>query len=88
MPAMPPQPTSTRRLTRFTHVLRGRFALLFVFLLASIVVYPYAEVSGAGFYAFRILGALVVLLTLYAVTFSRGVFILLLFWLYPHSCSM
>lgn len=79
-----PEAPPRRRITRFTHVLRGRFALLFVFLLASIVVYPYAEVSGLGFYAFRVLGVLVLVLTLYAVTFSRHVFVLLLVLAVPN----
>ena len=72
------QPATSRRDTRFSHLLRGRFALLFVFLLVTIVVYPYAEFSGLGFYAFRVLGSLVILLTLYAVTFSRKIFALVL----------
>jgi len=59
-------------------VLRGRFALLFCFLLGSIVVYPYAESSGVGYYAFRVFGAAIILLTIYAVTFSRGLLILVL----------
>ena len=71
-------PARARRANPFRQVLRGRFALLFVFLMASIVAYPYAEGSGLGFYAFRVLGALVIVLTLYAVTFSRRVFVLLL----------
>ena len=63
----------SRRTARLFRVLRGRFALLFFFLLASIVVYPYAENSGVGFYAFRIVGLAVILLTVHAVAFSRGV---------------
>ena len=59
-----------RRLALFPF--RGRFALLFLFLLGSIVVYPYSETTGAGYYAFRIVGTIVILLTVYAVTFSRG----------------
>lgn len=78
MAEVPHRGESARQLLHIPRVLRGRFALLFVFLLGSIVVYPYAEVSGFGFYAFRVLGALVTVLTLYAVTFSRKVFALLL----------
>ena len=52
----------------FTRLIRRRFFLLFLFLLASIVLYPYAESSGPGYYAFRILVGGVILLTVYAVT--------------------
>ena len=71
-------PPATRHANRFTRLLRGRFALLFVFLLASITLYPYAEISGPGFYLFRAVGAAVILLTVYAVTFSRGLFLVVL----------
>lgn len=56
----------------------GRFALLFFFLLASIVFYPSAESSGMGYYSFRVLGAVILLLTVWAVTFSRGLLMLVL----------
>lgn len=65
-------------MARFVNVLRGRFALLFLFLLASIVVYPYAENSGVGLYAFRIVGLTVILLTVHAVAFSRGVLVMVI----------
>ena len=65
-----------RRLSRIPFA--GRFALLFFFLLGSIVLYPYAETSGPGFYAFRILGALIIFLTVWAVTFSRGLLLLVI----------
>jgi len=63
---------------RFMHLIRRRFFLLFIFLLASIVLYPYAESSGPGYYAFRILVGGVILLTVYAVTYSRGLFFLVI----------
>ena len=55
-----------------------RFALLFAFLLLSLVMYPYAESSSFGYYAFRTLGSAVILLTVYAVTFRRGLILLVL----------
>lgn len=72
------QAQQSRRIARLARVLRGRFALLFVFLLASLVVYPYAENSGVGFYAFRIVGAVVILLTVHAVAFNRALLGLLI----------
>ena len=58
------------------HLVRRRFFLLFLFLLGSIVVYPYSESAGFGYYSFRILMGSVILLTVYAVTFSRGLLLL------------
>jgi len=57
---------------------RHRLAILFFFLLLSITVYPYAESSTLGYYAFRILGSIIILLTVYAVTSRRNLVVLLL----------
>jgi hypothetical protein len=61
-----------------SHLIRRRFFLLFLFLLSSIAVYPYAESSGFGYYSFRVLMGVVILLTVYAVTFSRGMLFLVI----------
>ena len=55
-----------------------RFMLLFFFLLLLLVVYPYAETSAFGFYTFRVMGSVITLLTVYAVTFRRNLIILVL----------
>lgn len=70
-----------RRLSLFPF--RGRFALLFLFLLGSIVVYPYAESSGLGYYAFRVLDTVIILLTIYAVTFRRSLMVLVILLAIP-----
>ena len=57
---------------------RHRFAVLFFFLLFSLIVYPYAESNAVGYYAFRTLGSAVTLLTIYAVTFRRNLILLVL----------
>jgi hypothetical protein len=49
-----------------------RFLLLFLFLLANLIAYPYTEGRGFGFFAFRVLGALIVALSVYVVSFGRG----------------
>lgn len=59
-------------------LVRRRFFLLFLFLLGSIAAYPYAESSGFGYYGFRILVGGVILLTVYAVTFNRGLLLLVI----------
>lgn len=48
-----------------------RFFVLFLFLLASLLLYPYAQHSGFGYYAFRFVGSAVILLSVYAVSFRR-----------------
>jgi hypothetical protein len=47
-----------------------RFLLLFIFLLAYVVAYPYSE--GHGYYAFRLLAGVILALSVYAVSFRRG----------------
>jgi hypothetical protein len=49
-----------------------RFLLLFLFLLASLIAYPYTEHSGFGYYAFRVMGSLIIALSVYVVRFRRG----------------
>jgi hypothetical protein len=51
---------------------KHRFLLLFLFLLATLIAYPYTEHSGFGFYAFRALGSTVIALSVYVVSFRRG----------------
>jgi hypothetical protein len=93
---MPSKRQATPRPRRHWHLqFRGRFALLFWFLLGSITFYPYAETSGLGYYLFRIVGAAIILLTVYAVTFRRGLLLLVValaipsivqhLFLHPHS---
>ena len=52
-----------------------RFFLLFLFLLATLIVYPYAEASSFGYYAFRVLGGAAILLSVYAANFRRSLLI-------------
>jgi hypothetical protein len=49
-----------------------RFFLLFIFLLATLIAYPYTEHSGFGSYAFRILSFTVIALSVYVVRFRSG----------------
>ncbi len=46
--------------------------MLFFFLLAYLVLYPYAEHSGLRYLTFRIFGTVVTLLSVYAVSFRRS----------------
>jgi len=49
-----------------------KFFLLFVFLLASLVFYPLTEGSGSRYYLFRFLGSVVIVLSVYVVSFRRS----------------
>jgi hypothetical protein len=63
--------------TRHAEALKGhRFFLLFIFLLATLILYPYAESTVFGDYALRILGSAVILISVYAVSFRRSVLML------------
>ena len=52
-----------------------RFFLLFVFLLATLVLFPYAEASHFGSYAFRIIGSFSVIASIYAANIHRSLLI-------------
>ena len=53
-----------------------RFFLLFVFLLATLFLFPYAEASRFGFYSFRVIGSFAVLASVYAAKIHRGLLVL------------
>jgi Ion channel len=53
----------------------SRFFLLFLFLLATLLLYPYAEASRLGYYAFRLFGSAAILISVYAANFRRSLLI-------------
>jgi hypothetical protein len=57
---------------------RHRFLFLFLFLLATLILYPYAEASRFGYYAFRVIGSAAILISVYAAKFRRNLLILAL----------
>jgi uncharacterized membrane protein len=57
-------------------ILQRRFLLLFLFLIVSLGLYPFAETNPRVYFAFRIIGAMIVLLSVYAIGFRRGILIL------------
>jgi hypothetical protein len=72
--------------TRFRRAsaLTGRkFFLLFLFLLGSLILYPFAQHSAFGYYAFRVLGSVVIVLSVYAVSFRRSLVIIALLLAIP-----
>ena len=46
--------------------------LLFLFLLTDLILYPFVGDKGFGYYAFRVVGSGVILLSVYAVSFRRS----------------
>jgi Ion channel len=52
-----------------------RFFLLFVFLLATLVLFPYAEASHFGTYAFRVIGSVAIIVSVYAAKIHRSLLI-------------
>jgi Ion channel len=67
VPSIPaaPQPPSTRR-----------YMLLFIFLIATLVAYPFADSSTSGYYVLRVIGSGVILFSIYAVSYRRSLLIL------------
>jgi hypothetical protein len=57
-------------------ILGRRFFLLFIFLLATLILYPYAETTRFGYYAFRVIGSFAILISVYAAKIHRGLLIL------------
>jgi hypothetical protein len=49
-----------------------RFFLLFVFLLATLILFPYAEASHLGSYAFRVIGGFAIIVSVYAAKIHRS----------------
>jgi len=52
-----------------------RFFLLFLLLLGTLILFPYAETSRFGYYAFRIIGSAAILISVYAAKIHRGLLI-------------
>jgi Ion channel len=55
---------------------RHRLFLLFVFLLATLILFPYAEASHFGSYAFRVIGSFAIVTSVYAANLHRSLLIL------------
>ena len=52
-----------------------RFFVLFVFLLATLLLFPYAEAKHVGGYAFRVIGSFAIVVSVYAAKIHRGMLI-------------
>jgi hypothetical protein len=83
MPAKLPErkPRSGLGITLAEH----RFLLLFLFLLATLIVYPYTEKKGFGSYAFHVLTVAVIALSVFVVSFRRGLAVVAILLAIPAS---
>ena len=70
--------TSHVHLRPASELLSRRFFLLFLILLGTLLFYPYAETYGFLYVAFRVLGSVAVLVSVYAVTLKRGLLLVAL----------
>ena len=55
-----------------------RFFLLFLLLLTTLILYPYAEATVFGYYAFRVIGSSAILISVYAANLRRSLLIFVL----------
>ena len=61
-----------------------KFLLLFLFLLSDLVLYPYVgEDLGTRYYLFRALGVVITLITIYAISFRKGLIFIAIFLAIP-----
>src|SRR3984957_15805588 len=60
-----------------------RFFLLFLLLLGTLILYPYAEESRFGHYAFRVIGSAATLISVYAAKIHRTLLVLALILAIP-----
>jgi hypothetical protein len=60
-----------------------KFFLLFLFLLASLVLYPYVQNGGFGYFAFRIVGSAAILIAVYAIRLRRTLLVVALLLAIP-----
>ena len=62
---------------------RHRFLLLFLLLLGTLLLYPYADTSRFGHYAFRVIGSAATLISVYAAKIHRTLLVLALILAIP-----
>ena len=70
MPTPPAIPSNSKSVLT-TH----RFFVLFLLLLGTLILYPYAESSRFGYYAFRIVGSAATLISVYAAKIHRALLV-------------
>lgn len=62
---------------------RHKFFLLFLYLMGSLVLYPYVQEGTTGYFIFRVLGGAGILLTVYAISLRRTLLVFALILAIP-----
>jgi hypothetical protein len=70
--AQVPQATDEKPARRVLPVTGHKFFLLFLFLLLDLILYPYMGDTGVRYRVFRTVGAAATLMSVYAVSFRKG----------------
>jgi hypothetical protein len=60
-----------------------KFFLLFLFLLANLILYPYVENGGFAYFAFRVIGSVAILIAVYAIRLRRTLLLVALLLAVP-----
>lgn len=68
----PPEKPLEIRDRQVSAITGHKFFLLFLFLLLYLILYPYTQNKGFAYYALRVLGIGITLLSVYAVSFRRS----------------
>jgi Ion channel len=79
-----PRTHGTFTLLRYTNALAAhKFLVLFLSLLGGLILYPFAENSTFGYYAFRVLASAIIVFCVYAVSFRRSLIVIVLLLAIP-----
>src|ERR1700683_4611028 len=81
MSQTPPQPSIRSR--HLPDLTGHKFFLLFLFLLATLVLYPYVQSGGFAYFAFRILSSAAILIAVYAIRLRRTLLVVALLLAVP-----
>ena len=60
-----------------------KFFLLFLFLLTNLVLYPYVQNGGVGYFIFRVIGSVGILIAVYAIRLRRTLLLVALLLAVP-----
>ncbi len=74
---------SANRSGRLQALTGHKFFLLFIFLSASLIFYPYVENGGFGYFAFRIFGSAGILVAVYAIRLRKTLLLVALLLAIP-----
>ncbi len=75
---MSKEPSKKNAAARYDAAMTHRFFLLFLFLLGYLILYPYTQKNAIGYYTFRVVAIAITVLSVYAVSFRRGLVIIAL----------